>query len=232
MIRNGLRYMLVLAVILVILPIASVGAYHDEEGKFSIDPPLGWAIEEADVTIQEGEATVLVQFLGPVEKGFRINFNIVIETLPFSVTAEEYWTKYGRDMFLDTFPDTQFLSEGPRTVGGLPAYESVKTYTYQGINIKGKQVCVVRDNVLVFTYSAKLETYSKYLDAFEQSLATFTFDEEIDQTTTAATPISIVIGLIIVIVIPAIAIALIILTIVKRRKPKPAPLPTFGPPPI
>lgn len=185
-------YVLLAVAFFGMLPLASgrllhvAATYYDDRYKFSIDPPSGWTVKKTDVTVTEGGvAEIIVMFLGPIENQLRININIAVEAAPFPLTPEEYWVDFAKAFFLDYFPDTEFISEGPRELAGMPAYESVKAYTYQGLELKGKQVVIVRDtSVFAFTYTAGPDSYEKHLDAFEQSLATFKFEEEAKTTVT------------------------------------------------
>lgn len=239
--RKALCYVLLFAVVLGALPLASGGrlvpaasTYHNEKYKFSIEPPPGWTVDETEKTAKEG-AILLVTVLGPVEKtvvgrveqSFQVGFNIAIGFMRPPMTVEEYWTRIGKDEVAG-FQDAQFLSEGLRTLGGLPAYESVNTFTLRGFKVKGKQVMVVtpdRSAILVLSFSATPETYGKYIDIFEQSLTTFKFDEEpglfIDPALVGFLQI-VGGGFIIMLILQAIQM------IVKRRRAKP-PVPPPSP---
>ena len=163
------RRLITFVVLLVCVSVSSVQAYTSEEYNFSIDPPSGWTVDDTTT----GAA---VFFYGPTEGGFRVNVNIQVESLPTTMTVEQY-ASAGEEQ-LQSFDNYELVSEGARVINEVEAYELVFTFTDLGIDIKEKQVCVVVDKKgFIITYAASPTTYQKYLSAFESSVETFTILE-------------------------------------------------------
>lgn len=155
-----------LVVLLVCVSVSSVQAYTTEEYNFSIDPPSGWTVDDTTT----GAA---VFFYGPTEEGFRLNVNIQVESLPTTMTVEQY-ASAAKELLPTVGSNFQFVSEGTRVINKVEAYELVYTFTQSNIDIKGKQVyLVVNKKAFIIAYTASPTTYQKYLSAFESSVETF-----------------------------------------------------------
>lgn len=207
------KNLITLIVLLVSVSVGSVQAYTNEEYNFSIDPPSGWAIDDATT----GAA---VFFYGPTEGGFRVNVNIQVESLPTAITVEQY-ASAGEEQLALALNNYELGSEGTRVINRVDAYELVFTFTYAGVDIQEKQVHVVVDKKgFVITYAASPTTYQKYLSAFESSVETFNVLEP--------TPWYIRYWYVwVIIAVPVGALALYVI----RRRAKAIPPPTAPAPP-
>ena len=155
-----------LIVLLVCVSASSVQAYTNEQYNFSVDPPLGW-------TVDDTATFAVVYFSGPTAEGLRVNVNIQVASLPTTTTVEQYVSD-AKQMLLIALDNYELVSERTRTINEVDAYELVQTFTQEGIDIKTKQVGLVKaKKAYIITYTALPTTYQKYLSAFEYSIETF-----------------------------------------------------------
>jgi len=154
-----------LAIILLLgLPAGPCQAYHNDRYDFSIDPPGGW------ITASFSGAAVV--FIGPTDYG-SVNINIVVVKVPASTDVEAR-SKQSIAEILAAFPDDEILSEGRRTVNGMPAYEVVWRAMLGNLTFIQKQVAVIKGTQgFIITYTGDEDTYYRYMDDFESSLETF-----------------------------------------------------------
>jgi len=208
--KKGLITTLVV-LLLVCVAISSVQAYTNKKYNFSVDPPSGWTVDDTTT----GAA---VFFYGPTESGFRININIQVESLTTDMTVEQY-ASAAKDQ-LQNLANYQLVSERTRVINGVDAYELVITFTYAGIDIKAKQVLLVKAKMAyIITCGASPTTYQKYLSDFESCIGSFKIIE----------PTPWYIEYWYVWVITAVAVAAPSAFYLMRRKTKAMPPPT--PPP-
>lgn len=140
--------------------VSMVSAYDNSQYGFSITPPSGWSIAE-------NASGVFVMFTS-TSSGSSIN--VVGEETSLSLLVAVSNTK----PVLAAFENYNLLSEGSRVIGGLDCYELVFTWTYQGIDLKVKQVYFVEhDYAFIITCSALEPQYDASSIAFENSLETF-----------------------------------------------------------
>jgi len=155
-----------LFVLIVCLSADSVQAYTSSKYNFSVDPPSGWTVDDT-ITF------AAVVFYGPTEEGFRVNVNVQVESLPASMTAEQY-ADTAKETLSTFFYNFTLVSEGSRVINNVDAYELVFTFTQATVNVKEKQVYLVRNKkAYIVTYAALPTTYQKYLTTFESSVETF-----------------------------------------------------------
>jgi len=193
------RLIATLIVLLVCVSVGSVQAYTNKEYNFSIDPPSGWDVDDT-VTL------TVVAFYGPTEEGFRVSFNIQVESLSTNMTIEQY-ARAAKGLLQLSLDNYELISERARVINEVDAYEIISTFTEEAIDYKMKQVYLVKDKqAYVITYGALPTTYQKYLAEFESSVETFLF-LGLDWLLWA---------IILVIVVGAVAVAVLVL---RRRKP-------------
>lgn len=162
--RKGL--ITTLGVLLVYVLVSSVQAYTNQEYNFSIEPPSGW-------TVDDTTTLAVVFFYGPTEWSFRVNVNIQVESLPTTMTVEQYASAVKEQLriFLDNY---ELVSERTRVINEVDAYELILTFAQAGISIKEKQVYLVEaKKAYIIAYAASPTSYQKYLSAFESSVETF-----------------------------------------------------------
>jgi len=205
-----------LLILLICASTASVQAYTNGKHGFSIDPPIGWSVEEPTYAV--------VVFRGPTEEGFTVNVNIQVETTTASLDEYIDAGKQNLETALENF---NLLSEGPRTINNVDAYELVFTFTYYGVTVKEKQVVLMENGkAFIITYAALPTTYQTYLPTFENSVQTFKI---------AAAGLDwlwiLVIGVVVAVVIVVVVVVVVLVT--RRRKPPEAlpPPPAQQPPP-
>ena len=154
-----------LVVLLVCVSVSSVQAYTNDKYNFSIDPPSGW-------TIDDTQTVAAVIFYGPVGEG--VSMNIEVESLPTPMTLEQYISAV-KQLLPTFFSNYELLSEGTRgEINEVEAYELVYTFTQGSIDVKAKQVALVKDKkAYVISYGGTPTGYQEYLPAFEASVETF-----------------------------------------------------------
>lgn len=200
----------ILAIMLIFTFVNSVQAYTNDKYGFSIEPPAGWSVIEP--------SWAAVAFIGPTEYGFTVNVNIQVETT--SMSLNEYISA-SKQQF-QNLEDFYEISEGPRTINNVNAYEIVYTWTYSGTTVQQKLVVLVKGGkAFAICYSAIPATYSKYLPAFESSLQTFKILEAGMEWW---------VWLIIIVVVVGVVAAIAIL-ILRRRKAQPVPTTLVQQPP-
>jgi hypothetical protein len=204
------KIVVILTALAIFVLINTVQAYTNNKYGFSIEPPAGWSVVEP--------SWAAVAFIGPTEYGFTVNVNIQVETT--SASLSEYVSLAKSQ--LRNLEDFYEISEGPRTINNVNAYEIVYTWTYSGRTIQQKQVYLVKGGkAFVITYTASLDTYSKYLPTFESSLQTFKIREAGMEWW---------VWLIIIVAVVGVVAAAAIL-ILRRRKPPTAPTTSVQQPP-
>jgi hypothetical protein len=138
-------------------------AYTNTKYTFTINPPPGWTTTEP--------ANVTVAFVGPLNEDFPVNMNILVVTTNKTITQFVTASEQALQTSLTNYTT---ISEAPRTINNITAYEIVYTFTYQNTTIKQKQVYLIKNTeAFIITYSASATTYPKYLSAFETSIQTF-----------------------------------------------------------
>jgi hypothetical protein len=169
---KSMLFVLAFLLIITSLSLGETQKYTNKEFGFSIILPEGWEV-------QDGKPyNITAIFLGPVDGGFRINFNLNIVNIPeegatideelISVIKEEL-TKS-----LEMLGEVNFLSEGKRKVSNFDSYEIVYILKVGKMEIKQKQVYFInKDKFYVFTFSALKENFDKYIQTFEQIINTF-----------------------------------------------------------
>lgn len=215
----------ILLMLLVLFSAGSVQAYTNNTYGFSITPPTGWTVEEPSYAA--------VVFLGPIQGGFRVNVNIQVEGT--TLTLEQY-VAYGKQN-LQTFQDFHLISESPRTINNVSAYELVFTFTYSGVNVQEKQVCLVKyGKAFIITYAALPTTYQNYLTAFENSVQTFQISSQPPppQAPADGTFLGLQWWIWVILIVIIASIAATAAVMLHRKKPpptQPPPPPTQPPPP-
>ena len=212
----------ILLMLLVLFSVGSVQAYTNNKYGFSITPPTGWIVEEPSYAA--------VVFLGPIQEGSRVNVNIQVEGT--TLTLEQY-VAYSKQS-LQTLQDFHLISESPRTINNVSAYQLVFTFTYLSVNVQEKQVYLVKDGkAFIITYAALPTTYQNYLTAFEDSVQTFQISSQPPPASADGTFLGLQwwIWVIFIAIIASIAAAAAV--ILHRKKPPPTqpPQPQIQTPP-
>jgi hypothetical protein len=146
--------------------------YVNEEYGISMRPPQGWTIKE------ESEGMVLVYFLGPIDEGFRININIVVEETTYVEMSLQEYVDACKEQ-LQSVLKASIISEGSRTIKGHEAYEVVFTWISETYDFQQKQVYLVeKGNGYVITCTALQTNYDNYVPDFDESVETFEFIAE------------------------------------------------------
>jgi len=198
-----------LLLLLLSVSMSSVYAYTNTRYGFSIEPPSGWAVDDK-------VSFAAVVFYGPIEEDFRVNVNVQVEST--SVSLAQYISSSKTN--LETLESYQLLSEAPRTINGVDAYELVLKFSYSGTIVQEKIVALLKDGkAFVVVYAALPTTYQTYLNAFESSVQTFKVEPGLGWWIWA----------IIVAVIVGVAVAAVFA--LRRRKRPPIPPPQQPPMP-
>lgn len=157
--------------LLMILTLAAAFAqktFTSREGGYSITPPKGWKSENGS---QYGVEAV---FYGPIEKNFAVNINYVVEKLPSAMSLNDYTTAALRQV-QGVLDDYQQVSRRTVTVGKAKATEHVYRFKIKeaGLSLQGKQLIFVQGRkAQVFTFTALVSNFSKYVPTFDQSMKT------------------------------------------------------------
>lgn len=147
-------------IMMMIFSFSLVSAYDNSQYGFSITPPAGWSVEE-------NTADVFVMFTDDYS-GSSINVGGEETTLSLSEAVSNIKPA------IATFENYNLVSEGSRVIGGLDCYEIVFTWSYEGIDLKVKQVYFVELGKAFFVTCTALESqYANYSSDFENSLETF-----------------------------------------------------------
>jgi len=174
--------MALFVVLLFCFSVSSAQAYTNEEYKFSIDPPSGW-------TVGNATAGVIVSFDGP-SQGYGISINIEVESLATNMTVEQY-AAAAKNVLLTTLDNYTSISTSTRVINGVDAYELVSTFTSGGIDIKLKQVLLVKtQKAYIITYGGLPTIYPQYLSIFESSVETFKIIEPTPSLSASPSPTS------------------------------------------
>src|SRR3989442_2881898 len=140
-------------------------AYVNSNNRFSINPPSGWVVDSS------GAFGTSVIFYGPTEANFRVNMNIIVESTSLTLSA---YVSAAKTQLSQGLTNYYLVSEGPKTIGGVDAYELVNTFTQGAFNIKDKQTILVQNQKgYVITSTALQSNYDTYLPAFDESVQTF-----------------------------------------------------------
>jgi len=218
---NNMKKVLIVALFVLIVCVSadSVQAYTSSKHNFSVDPPSGWAVDDT-ITF------AVVVFYGPIEEGFQVNVNIQIESLPTSMTVKQY-ADAAKEILQTALSNFTLVSEGSRVINNVDAYELVFTFRQAAINVKEKQVYLVRNKkAYIVTYAALPTTYQKYLTAFESSVETFKI---LEPTAGAFLGLDWWLWVIIIAVVVGAVAAVVLLW--RRRKAPVTPPPQVQPPP-
>ncbi|HOJ93574.1 MAG TPA: hypothetical protein PKW23_07960, partial [Dictyoglomaceae bacterium] len=146
-------------VLIVLLSVAfaqtAVGTkkYVDENLGFSIVPPEGWEIVDG----KSYNVTILA--LGPVDSGFRINYNLSVAAVPSDFSFDEETVSQIKAQLQELsskLGEIQFISEGRNNVKDMKEYEIVYLFKLaEDVVLKQKQVYLTKDDKLyVFTFTA------------------------------------------------------------------------------
>src|SRR3989442_7795942 len=140
-------------------------AYVNSNNRFSINPPSGWVVDSS------GAFGTSVIFYGPTEANFRVNMNIIVESTSLTLSA---YVSAAKTQLSQGLTNYYLVSEGPKTIGGVDAYEVVNTFTQGAFNIKDQQTISVHNQKgYVITSIALPSNYDTYLPAFDESVQTF-----------------------------------------------------------
>src|SRR5256712_7411398 len=140
-------------------------AYVNSNHRFSINPPSGCVVDST------GAFGTSVIFYGPTEANFRVNMNIIVESTSLTLSAYVSAAKTQRSQGLTHYI---LVSEGPKIIGGLDAYELVNTFTQGAFSIKDKQTILVQNQKgYAITSTALQSNYDTYLPASDESVQTF-----------------------------------------------------------
>jgi hypothetical protein len=140
-------------------------AYVNSNNRFSINPPSGWVVDST------GAFGTSVIFYGPTEANFRVNMNIIVESTSLTLSA---YVSAAKTQLSQGLTNYNLVSEGPKAIGGVAAYELVNTFTQGAFNIKDKQTIFVQNQEgYVITSTALQSNYDTYQPAFDESVQTF-----------------------------------------------------------
>ena len=140
-------------------------AYVNSNKRFSINPPSGWGVDSS------GAFGTSVVFYGPTEANFRVNVNIIVESTSLTLSA---YVSAAKTQLSQGLTNYYLVSEGPKTIGGVDAYELVNTFTQGAFSIKDKQTILVQNQKgYVITSTALQSNYDTYQPAFDESVQTF-----------------------------------------------------------
>ncbi|MBN2014331.1 MAG: DcrB-related protein [Candidatus Altiarchaeota archaeon] len=137
-----------------------------------IDYPSEWSKEEDFM-----EAVVF--FKSPPESesdDLQENVGILVERLPIGYESLTFEQVYDSEIAnAENFiTDFEVISSEKTTVGGNPAYKTVITFTQGTYKLKAQQVFILKNGKeYVVTYTAKADTYSKYLNTVETMIDSF-----------------------------------------------------------
>ncbi|MFN3699606.1 MAG: hypothetical protein ACK4SU_05335 [Dictyoglomus sp.] len=177
--RKILLRSLILSLILFVfsfgLSYADIEEYVSGDFGFSIIPPEGWEV------IDGKPYNIAVIFVGPVDSGFRANFNVNVVDAPEGIT--EFDEELIEDMkqvleiaVKNNFGgNIEFIFEGEKEFSIYKGYEIVYIIELEkGLFLEQKQVYLINDGkAYIFTFTSLKETFEKYLPYFEESLESF-----------------------------------------------------------
>jgi len=139
--------------------------YVNSNNRFSINPPSGWTVDSS------GAYGTAVVFYGPTDTGFRVNMNVIVESTSLTLSA---YVSAAKTQLSQGLTNYYLVSEGPKTIGGVDAYELVNTFTQGAFNIKDKQTILVQNQKgYVITSTALQSNYDTYQPVFDESVQTF-----------------------------------------------------------
>ena len=144
--------------------------YTDWINGFFIAYPETWE--------QEEEEDFVASFLGPIEEGFSANILVGIETLPYEMTAQEYFE--AAEWVYTVLPDYREISTEEMQINGVPAIRSTFTWSLAigdlTIDLKQMQVMLVDgETAFVITITAYATSYDKLAETFNTSVNSFQF---------------------------------------------------------
>lgn len=132
----------VIAVAVLAAPGTGYGAtfklVRDAANRFTIDVPSTWGVKPPD----HGQALVVK---GPAPAGrLPDSLDVIVETVPTSITPQSCVYEAEQVMRFAIHSWTN-LSQGPITIGGLPGYDRIYTWTaHPGGPRRSIQACVTR----------------------------------------------------------------------------------------
>ena len=176
--KNFLLAALILSLLLISLMPAFAGEEYlftkgGEKLAFSIEAPDGWTIDDS------GKNGAPLFFMGPVDQGFTINVNVILEEVGNAPTLEEYVTEAFSGQ-VQGIKERKVLSDEIIQVDGYNAYQAVVAYTFevQGgeFSTKTLQTIILRKGyAYVITGSAVDGNFSKYKETFKDIVSTVKF---------------------------------------------------------
>ncbi len=208
--------LVLLALTLDVSVFASVdsNAYLNSINRFSINPPTGWVVDSS------GAFGTSVIFYGPTEANFRVNMNVIVESTSLTLSA---YVSAAKTQLSQGLTNYYLVSEGPKTIGGVDAYELVNTFTQGAFNIKDKQTILVQNQKgYVITSTALQSNYDTYLPAFDESVQTF-------KVTGTEFPWLVVIALVVIVGGAVVGLAIFFMRRKGRVKISPALPPSNSP---
>jgi len=195
--KIGIIIMMASMLICVVLPTnvvaeAGMNSYTNEVNNYSIEYPESWEKQESSYVV----------FRGPMKNGFYINVNIVLEELPSSIGLEEYASTSEKQMEA-AFQNYHKEKEYSSTINDEPCIIREYTCTFQGIDMKQKQVYLIDDNkAYVITCSSTPSTYDEDNENyFIPTVQSFKFTEESGEKDKGVSWIWLIVPIVIIIII-------------------------------
>lgn len=147
------------------------GRIYDKELGISLVPPEGWE------KTNPPDRSVKMLYMGKAKNGMPCSFNVVIEDDDPDVPLESL-DKVMKEEMPKILPNWKLIRSGTTTLSGRPAFFSVSTMSYQGVDIKQFQVILRGDQKKRYnvTYSTTLDTYDELERILRNSAKTIRVD--------------------------------------------------------
>ncbi len=166
---RSLSIFLILLVVSFTISYADAQRYVDKNFGFSITPPDGWEIKDGR------PYKVAIIFIGPMEGGFRVNFNINVVAVPGVTNIDDDLISEIKKALETSIGIVDFISEGEIKVSKYEGYEITYIIEFaEDLFLMQKQIYVINNGkAYIFTFTSSEETSEKYLPLFEESLKSF-----------------------------------------------------------
>lgn len=141
-------------------PSADAGRYENAEYGFTIDHPATWIVDESP----QGGAVVQLVAVTSVAASLPANINVVVEDLPFDLTARQY-LDIGWEKLKPQLSGVEEIDTGELTVGDLPAASLEYRGRFEGMPGVGHfyQVAILDGRrAFVFTYVGDDEAFQTH----------------------------------------------------------------------
>jgi hypothetical protein len=152
----------------VVIPNTTAQVKTYDNPAFSIQYPTAW-------NYQENVYGAIAMFFTPQGTGdqFRENVGIVTETLPSTMTVDEYYAII-KPQLQNLIKDYTELSNENITIDGLTGKKLIYEGTQVNYKLKWQQVFVIKDTTAyIINYTATADTFDQYIADVNAMVKTF-----------------------------------------------------------